>query len=68
VTAFLIGVFFAVIWGAFSTVSFRSRVRERDKRIKELEKQQRRETLIPSYNNPSTTEKIEEETKQNKIF
>lgn len=63
VAAFLIGVFFAIIWGAFSSVAARSRLREKDKRIKELEKQQRRETLIPSFN-PINTEKTEEEAKQ----
>ncbi len=67
VSAFLIGVLFALIWGAVSTVSFRSRLREKDQRIKELEKQQRRETLIPSYNNPSVPEKAQEEAKQNSI-
>ena len=63
VAAFLIGVFFAIMWGAFSSVAARSRLREKDKRIKELEKQQRRETLIPSFN-PTSTEKTEEEAKQ----
>lgn len=67
VAAFLIGVFFAVIWGVFSSVSFRSRLREKEKRIKELEKQQRRETLIPSFN-PPAPEKMEEAAKQQKIF
>ncbi|MGH7808449.1 MAG: hypothetical protein ACRENT_10205 [Thermodesulfobacteriota bacterium] len=69
VASFLTGVFFAVMWGALSSVAVRSRLREKDKRIKELEKQQRRETLIPSFNpNPSDTEKAEEEAKQEKTF
>jgi hypothetical protein len=51
------------MWGALSSLATRSRLREKDKRIKELEKQQRRETLIPSFN-PTSTEKTEEEAKQ----
>jgi len=62
VVAFLIGVIFAIIWGAFHSVSMKAELREKDKRIKELEKQQRREAMIPSFNNPSSpteTEKSE---------
>lgn len=52
VVAFLIGVFFAAIWGAFSSVGLRSRLREKEKRIKELERDRRESILSPS---PSTT-------------
>ncbi|HXG31352.1 MAG TPA: LapA family protein [Thermodesulfobacteriota bacterium] len=57
VVAFLIGVIFAIIWGAFHSVTLRAELREKDRRIKELEKQQRREVVAPSFSNsPSPTE------------
>jgi uncharacterized membrane protein YciS (DUF1049 family) len=43
---FLIGVIFAIIWGAFYAVSMRSQIKEKESRIKELETQ-RREIPIP---------------------
>jgi len=36
---FVIGVLFAVVWGAFYSVSLKSRLKEQQKRIKELEAQ-----------------------------
>jgi hypothetical protein len=36
--AFLMGVIFAVIWGAFYSVSSRTQLKEKDRRIRELEK------------------------------
>jgi putative membrane protein len=61
VAAFLIGVFFAVIWGAFSSVTLRSKLRERERRIKELERDKKESILSPSpFGSPSAeTEKTE---------
>lgn len=35
--SFFIGVIFAIIWGAFYSVSIRSQIKEKNNRIKELE-------------------------------
>ncbi len=48
VCSFLIGVFFAIIWGAFYAVSMRNQIKEKDNRIKELEAQ-RGEIQIHGY-------------------
>ena len=54
VAAFLTGVFFAVIWGAFSSVALRSKLREKERRIKELERDKRESVLSPSpFSSPS---------------
>jgi uncharacterized membrane protein YciS (DUF1049 family) len=37
ICSFIIGVIFAIIWGAFYAVSMRSQIKERDNKIKELE-------------------------------
>ena len=44
--AFLIGVIFAIVWGAFYAVSMRSQIKEKEGRIRELETQ-RREIQVP---------------------
>ncbi|HZX15103.1 MAG TPA: LapA family protein [Thermodesulfobacteriota bacterium] len=48
VCAFLIGVFFAIAWGAFYAVSIRNQIKERDSKIKELQSQ-REDIQIHGY-------------------
>jgi uncharacterized membrane protein YciS (DUF1049 family) len=55
VASFLIGVIFAVVLGAFYAVSIRGELKEKEKRIKELEKE-KREPLVPSFNLQEKTE------------
>ncbi len=55
VSAFLIGVIFAIIWGAFYAVSMRRQIKEKDNRIKELETQ-RREIQVPGLREVPTEE------------
>ncbi|MGE5446083.1 MAG: LapA family protein [Ignavibacteriales bacterium] len=45
---FFIGVIFAIIWGAFYSVSMRSQIKEKENRIKELESQ-KKEIQIPKF-------------------
>ena len=47
-TAFFVGVIFAIIWGAFYSVSMRNRIKEKENRIKELELQ-RKEIQIHKF-------------------
>jgi uncharacterized membrane protein YciS (DUF1049 family) len=46
--AFFIGVMFAIIWGAFYSVSMRNQIKEKENRIKELESQ-KKEIQIPKF-------------------
>lgn len=48
VCAFLIGVIFAIAWGAFYAVSIRRQIKERDNKIKELQSQ-REDIQIHGY-------------------
>lgn len=45
---FFIGVIFAIIWGAFYSVSMRNQIKEKENRIKELELQ-KKEIQIPTF-------------------
>jgi uncharacterized membrane protein YciS (DUF1049 family) len=46
---FLIGVIFAIIWGAFYAVSMRNQIKERDNKIKELQSQNREDVQIHGF-------------------
>ena len=50
--SFLIGVIFAVLYGALSAVSMRRELREKDRRIKELERQR---TEVRTSPTPTTS-------------
>lgn len=52
---FFIGVIFAIIWGAFYSVSIRSRIKEKENRIKELESQNK-EIQIPKFGESAPVE------------
>ncbi|GBD38408.1 hypothetical protein HRbin37_00657 [bacterium HR37] len=54
VASFLIGVVFAVIWGAFYAASMRGEIKEKNKIIKEL--QQKRETQVSPAQSSSSEE------------
>lgn len=54
---FFIGVIFAIIWGAFYSVSIRSRIKEKENRIKELESQNK-EIQIPKFGESTHVEEM----------
>src|SRR5919108_3299647 len=46
--SFLVGVIFAVLYGALSAISMRTELREKNRRIKELEKQKTEVRTTPT--------------------